>query len=129
MRIGSVVGLPPPCPHVFRTWSDIIQGAARGTLPPVDGPIEVDLGDWVLRLDGTVVETLHSSGVNARWHVNHVAVVAKPRRDGDLRIRIGIERMGQILEGSQIDVPPDRQGEVTALFETARSRRTRPAPA
>ena len=39
---------------------------------------EVIWGDWVLRLDGNVVEILHATGTGFRYHVNHVAVEAKP---------------------------------------------------
>lgn len=87
---------------------------------------DIDLGDWILHLDGPVLDLFHESGVTHRWHVEFVAVQAKPRKDGTLRLTIGIERFGVITEGARIDVPPERVDEVTAFFERARSRRTRP---
>ncbi len=85
---------------------------------------EVQLGDTVLRLDGTVVELLHKSGVNNRFHVNHVAVEAKPRREGGLSLHVGVEIGGVIQQGMRgIEVPAAQRGEVEALFERARSLR------
>ncbi|MCB0875382.1 MAG: hypothetical protein KDB46_04210 [Solirubrobacterales bacterium] len=86
---------------------------------------EVYLGDYALILDGRVVEVLHRSGAGDRFHVNHVAVEAKPRRDGGMRIQVGIEAGGIVQQGQRFEVPAERVGEVTALFEQAKSRRTR----
>ncbi|MCU0268966.1 MAG: hypothetical protein MUF83_09985 [Acidimicrobiales bacterium] len=84
---------------------------------------EIVLGDFVLRLDGTVVEVLHRTGLFHRFHVNHVAVEAKPRGDG-LRLTIGIEQAGMIMNGDRIDVPGPLVPAVTALFERAKALRT-----
>lgn len=86
-------------------------------------PVEVFLGDYALILDGRVVEALHKSGTSDRFHVNHVAVEAKPQRDGGMRIHVGIEAGGIVQQGQRFDVPAERVGEVTALFEQAKSRR------
>lgn len=87
---------------------------------------DIDLGEWILHLDGTVLEVFHESGVTHRWHVEFVAVQAKPRDDGALRLTLGIERFGVITEGARIGVPAERVAEVTEFFERARSRRARP---
>lgn len=85
--------------------------------------IEVVLGDYVLRLDGTVVEVLHRTGLFHRFHVSHVAVEAKPDRGGGLKLRIGVDVDGTIVQGDRLEVPPDQVGAVTALFDEAKARR------
>lgn len=84
---------------------------------------EVLLGEFVLILDGRVVEILSSTGLNQRIHVNHIAVEAKPQRDGGMRIHVGIESAGIVQQGAKIAVDAARVDEVTALFERAKSRR------
>ena len=85
---------------------------------------EVIWGEWVLRLDGNVVEILHQSGHGFRYHVNHVAVEGKPNQDG-LRLRVGIDVRGTIVEGTTLEVPTQHQAQVEALFAEARKRRER----
>jgi hypothetical protein len=86
--------------------------------------IEVVLGEFVLRLDGTVVEVLHRTGLFHRFHVDHVAVDAKPRKDGSLRVHVGVDQSGAVIMGAKVDVPEARIPEVLALFEQAKARRT-----
>jgi hypothetical protein len=86
---------------------------------------EVVLGDFVLRLDGTVVEVLAAPGISHRFHVSHVAVEAKERGDGGLRLHVGIEAGGVVQQGARFDVPAERRAEVEALFERARAARER----
>jgi hypothetical protein len=86
-------------------------------------PEEIVVGDWVIRLDDNVVELMHKTGINHRFHVNHVAEEAKPLDDGGLRLRVGIETGGQIVEGATVDVPTELQSEVTELFGEAKNRR------
>lgn len=62
--------------------------------------IEVVLGEYVLRLDHTVVEVLHRTRVSYRFHVNHVAVDAKRGRTA-LRVHIGIEESGIVVMGAR----------------------------
>jgi hypothetical protein len=83
---------------------------------------EVIWGDWVLRLDGNVVEMLHRSGVGYRFHVNHVAVEAKPTDQG-MSLRVGIDVRGTIVEGTTMEVPLQIQPRVESLFAEARKRR------
>jgi hypothetical protein len=84
---------------------------------------EVIQRDWVLRLDGNVLEVLHRTGINHRYHVNHVAVEAKPDDDGSISLRVGIDVDGTIVEGAKIDVPAENRSEVEGLFDEARRRR------
>ena len=87
-------------------------------------PEEIVIGDeWVIRLDDNVVELMHKTGINHRFHVNHVAVEAKPHDEGGLKLRVGIEAEGQIVEGTTVDVPAEFQGDVTELFGEAKRRR------
>jgi hypothetical protein len=86
-------------------------------------PEEIVLGDWILRLDDNVVELLHVSGISHRFHVNHVAVEAKPQDNGGMRLRIGVESGGEIVQGGTVDVPVDLEDDVTDLFREARRRR------
>lgn len=83
---------------------------------------ELILDEWVIRLDGNVVELLHKTGLFHRYHVNHVAVEAKPK-EGGLSLRVGIDAGGAIVEGGTIPVPAERQAEVEGLFAEARKRR------
>lgn len=83
---------------------------------------EVIWGDWVLRLDENVVEMLHRSGLNYRYHVNHVAVEAKPA-DRGITLRVGIDVNGTIVEGTTMEVPFEHQQQVESLFAEARKRR------
>ena len=85
--------------------------------------LEVVLGEFVVRLDGTVVEVLHRTGLSQRFHVTHVAVEAKPAKDGGLKLNVGVDVGGVVLNGSRIAVPADRVADVTALFDVARERR------
>lgn len=87
---------------------------------------EVILPEWVLRLDGNVVELLHRTGLAYRYHVSHVAVEAE-RREQEMRLRVGVEVDGTIVGGARLEVPPGRQASVEALFERARMRREQAA--
>lgn len=87
------------------------------------GVVEVVLGEFVLRLDGTVVEVLHQTGLCHRFHVSHVAVEAKPGKDGGLKLNVGVDVSGIVMNGDRIAVPADRVADVTALFDAAKARR------
>ena len=87
-----------------------------------EGVNEVLLGDYVLRLDGTVLEVLHRTGISHRFHVNHVAVEAKPHGEG-LRINVGVDQSGVVIDGTRIDVPADQVSAVTTLFDQAKAAR------
>ena len=85
-------------------------------------PIDVAFDDWILRLDGSVFELFHRrTNPNARFHIDHMAVEAKPREDG-LRLTIGHEVSGMVT-GQKVDVPAEHRDAVMALFAEARRRR------
>ena len=96
----------------------------RAAMPwpdPTDA-IEVAFDDWVLRLDDTVFELFHRlTTPGTRVHIRHLAVEAKPRRDG-LRLKIGHETSGMVI-GQSVDVPPEHHDAVLALFAESRRRR------
>ena len=85
--------------------------------------LEVDLGEWLLRLDGTVFELFRRGVIDGatRLHLKHMAVEAKPRDEG-LRLTIGHEVSGMVL-GHKVDVPASRRDEVIAFFSESRRRR------
>jgi hypothetical protein len=95
-------------------------------MPPTLGAVddvELVVGDHVLLLRGNVVEVFHPSGSHVAIHVLHVAVEAKPRRDGDLEVKIGRQVSGMVLPDATVRVPSSGQGEVTAFFQEASRRR------
>jgi hypothetical protein len=87
-------------------------------------PLEVNLGSYVIMLDGKVVEIMHKSGIDLRIHVNHIAVKAEPMEEGaGMDMHVGVEQGGKIQQGVRFKVPADRQAEVIALFEKAQELR------
>lgn len=83
---------------------------------------EVVAGEWVLRLDGTVLELFHDRVRDTtRLHVRHLAVEAVPRGD-DLRLTVGFDVGGRVT-GDRVDVPGAHRDDVLALFAEARRRR------
>lgn len=66
---------------------------------------ELILGEWVIRLDGNVIELLHKTGRFYRYHVTQVAVEGKPNENG-LSLRVGIDGGGAIVEGAPFPFPP-----------------------
>jgi hypothetical protein len=85
--------------------------------------IEVVLGEFVLRLAGTVVEVLHRAGSSSRFHVDHVAIDAKPK-GSSLRVHIGVRQSGIVVGGVKVDVPDVQVPAVMALFDQAKARRS-----
>lgn len=92
-------------------------------------PVEVFLGDYALLLEGRVVEVLSKAGTSDRFHVNHVAVAAKGKRDGSLKLHVGIEAGGVVQQGVSFGVDASREAEVMAFFEEAKARRDQGASA
>ena len=93
--------------------------------------LECQLGDTVLLvLDHRVVEIFSSDHAvvagTPRWHVDHIGVDAKPRKDG-LRLKIGARRPDDSLSyvGAQavLDVPQIDVARVLAFFEHAKTAR------
>jgi hypothetical protein len=84
--------------------------------------VEAAFDDWVIRLDGTVIEVFHRLvDPSSRYHIRHVAVEATPRGNG-LRMKVGHETSGRIV-GHRIDVPAEQRDAVLALFAESRRRR------
>lgn len=74
-----------------------------------------------------MLEILHSSGVNHRFHVNHAAVDGKPTSDGGLKLKIGVRLVkDQISNMSRVTVPPAQTPAVEALFAHLKERRSQP---
>lgn len=86
----------------------------------------------VLVLDNRVVEIFDATHAvvsgTPRWHVNHIGVDAKPRKNGGLRITIGARLPDQSLSyiGAQavLNVPEDKVPHVLAFFDRAKEART-----
>ena len=91
---------------------------------PLYAVLEVDLDPWLMRLDGTVFELFRRDvpDSSSRIHIRHLAVEAKPRDGGGLRLTIGQEIDGLVM-GAKVDVPAQRQAEVMAFFDESRRRR------
>ena len=90
-------------------------------LPPLSVH-EVLAGDWVLRLDGTVLELFHAgTEIVRRRHVRFLAVEGKDR-EGGLALTVGMEVSGQVI-GDRVFVPAAQRDDVMALFAEARRRR------
>ncbi len=86
-------------------------------------------GNQILVLNGRVVEYFKQDQPAVeggwRWHVKHVAVEGKPRRDGGLTLKIGREHDGRVWAQAMADVPPEDVDAVTAFFEAAKKERAR----
>ncbi|MEU1280271.1 hypothetical protein [Streptomyces sp. NPDC005805] len=81
-------------------------------------------GNQLLVLDGRVVEYFKRdqppTAGGWRWHVRHLAVEAKPRRDGGLSIHLGRERHGRVWAQATAEVPPQDVPTVLRFFEAAK---------
>lgn len=89
---------------------------------------ELEFGDGqILVLSGRVVEYFRQDmpAVEGgwRWHVKHLAVETKPRRDGGLKLKLGRERDGGVWAGASAEVSPEEADAVMAFFETAKKER------
>jgi hypothetical protein len=86
-------------------------------------------GNQILVLDGRVVEYFKQDQPAVeggwRWHVNHIAVEAKPTRDGGLDLKIGRDRDGRVWAQATARVPPEDVEAVNEFFEVARRERDR----
>lgn len=82
-------------------------------------PMEVNLGAYVVMLDGKIVEILHKSGIDIRMHVNHVAVKTEALEDGGFQMEIGAEAGGKIREGVRLKIPEDKSAGMVALLKKA----------
>lgn len=85
--------------------------------------LELVIGEYVLLLRGNVIEIFHTTGIHEALHVLHAAVEGKPRRDGDLDVKIGIEVLGDVQGKAKVRVPAAMQETVMAFFAEANRRR------
>lgn len=86
-------------------------------------------GNQILVLDGRVVEYFRADQPTVeggwRWHVKQLAVEAKPRRDGGLKLKIGRERDGEVWAQAVAEVPSEDAEAVSGFFAAARRERER----
>ena len=90
---------------------------------PLYPVLEVDLGDWILRLDGTVFE-LFRRGVDRRRDPPPSQAHGgrgEAARDG-LRLTSATRSAGWSI-GHKLDVPAAQRDEVMAFFSESRRRR------
>lgn len=109
--------------------------------------IELPLGRFVLRLDGTIIEVIdRTESTPLRIHVNHAGARLEPTRQGLLKLSIGwpkrwIYGTGQPGPGEdllwddlqvdargQVQAPPAAEPQIRALLVEAARRRTAPLP-
>lgn len=84
----------------------------------------------ILVLDHRTVEvfdrTAASTGEVCRWHVEHIAVKAKPSKSG-LKLTIGSRLVDNSISGSgpraSLTVPPDDEAAVIAFFDAVKAAR------
>ncbi|MBK5232072.1 MAG: hypothetical protein JJE13_03695 [Thermoleophilia bacterium] len=80
--------------------------------------------EHVLILNGKVIEMLRAdqsaSELTTRFHVRHIAVELKPKRDGSHRLRMGLRRDGGVWNLCDAKVPPEKLDDVQRFFEAAK---------
>ncbi len=80
--------------------------------------------DQILVLHGRVLELFlrdQPSAVGSnRWHVEHVAIEARERRGGGLKIGIGLRRGDAVRRHATVVVPAERVEVVRAFFDLVR---------
>lgn len=93
------------------------------------GPMyELHLDDeQVLILNGRVVEMLRADRPidSNRFHVRHIAVEMKPKRDGGFKLKMGLRRGGEVWNLCEADVPPEKADDVHRFFEQAKKEAAR----
>ena len=84
--------------------------------------LEFALDNQILVLDGRAVDVFTKQGSSMRFHVDHLAVEGKEKKD-HLHLTIGIEAFGSVMNGTTLKVPLERQQEALAFFAAAKERR------
>ena len=79
--------------------------------------------DRAVTLDGRAVELFWRGGGTMRWHVDHVGVEGRPRKDGGLDVHIGDRHGDDVRGGAHLEVPPEAVDSFLALFEKAKDAR------
>ena len=84
-----------------------------------------------LVLDGHAIEVFRgdipSSDFDSRFHVRHVAVEMKPKRNGNQALKIGLRRNGGVWNLNECEVRPDQVDDVLHFFGEAKKRAGRPS--
>jgi|GEM_PF-1421590 len=79
----------------------------------------------VIILNGRVIEILRgdipSSDLDTRFHVRHVAVELKPRRNGNHTLKIGLRRDGGVWNLCSLEVTPEKLDDVQRFFGEAKA--------
>lgn len=91
---------------------------------------ELDIdGNQILVLNDRVVEFFRGDQPAVegawRWHVNHLAVEAKPKRHGGFDVKIGRDHDGRVWAQAIAEVPAERMDAVMEFFEAAKRERAR----
>ncbi len=78
----------------------------------------------VLVLSGRVIEVMRcdlpSNDLDTRFHVRHVAVELKPKRNGNQNLKIGIRRDGGVWNLNALEVTPEKADDVMRFFQEAK---------
>jgi len=72
----------------------------------------------MLRADRTMVDS-------NRFHVRHIAVEMKPKRNGGFKLKFGLRRGGGVWTLCEADVPPEKADDVHRFFEQAKKEAAR----
>ncbi len=82
----------------------------------------------VIILNGRVIEILRgdipSSDLDTRFHVRHVAVELKPKRNGNHNLKIGLRRNGGVWNLCSLEVTPEKLDDVHRFFQEAKKQAT-----
>jgi hypothetical protein len=85
--------------------------------------MELLIDGHILVLRGNVLETFTANGHHSAHHVCHVAIEVKPTRRDDVKVRIGVEVGGMILEGIGFRATGAELAALAALVDEAKRRR------
>jgi len=83
--------------------------------------------EQVLILNGRVVEMLRADRPieSNRFHVRHIAVEMKPKRDGNFRLKMGLRRGDAVWNLCEATVPAEKEDDVHRFFEQAKKEAAR----
>ena len=93
---------------------------------PAGPAYELQINGQVLVYSNRVLEFFRADITSDgawRWHVDHVAVEVKPKRNGDFTLAVGMARDGDVWSPAKLDIPADRLDDVTAFFEILKKER------
>ena len=74
--------------------------------------------------NGRVIEVLRcdmpSSDQDTRFHIRHIAVELKPKRNGNHALKMGLRRDGGVWNLNEVEVTPEKLDDVMAFFEVVK---------